>query len=82
MKTTIRQMGNSRGVIIPKPLLAQAGLVDEVDIVLIDDGIMLRRPAAAPRAGWAVSARLIAQADDDALVMGEFANSDDKDLKW
>jgi hypothetical protein len=29
MKVVIRKMGNSQGVIIPKPVLAQAGLVSE-----------------------------------------------------
>ncbi|MGH8531504.1 MAG: AbrB/MazE/SpoVT family DNA-binding domain-containing protein, partial [Gammaproteobacteria bacterium] len=32
MKTTIRRMGNSQGVIIPKPLLAQIGLEDEAEM--------------------------------------------------
>ena len=82
MKTAIRQMGNSRGVIIPKALLAQAGLVDEADIVLVDNVITLRKPAVERRVGWAASAHRIAQAGGDALVMGEFANADDKDLRW
>jgi antitoxin MazE len=82
MKTAIRQMGNSRGVIIPKALLAQAGLVDEADIVLVDNVITLRKPAVERRVGWAESAQRISQARDDALVMGEFANADDKDLRW
>ena len=30
MLTTIRKMGNSQGVLIPKPLLQQVGLADEV----------------------------------------------------
>ena len=82
MKTTIRQMGNSRGVIIPKALLAQAGLSDVADIALVDNAITLRKPAAALRTGWAESARLVAAAGDDALVMGGFANADDKNLVW
>ncbi len=82
MKTAIRQMGNSRGVIIPKALLAQAGLVDEADIVLVDNVITLRKPTVERRVGWSESARLIAEAGDDALVMGDFANGDDKDLRW
>ena len=32
MITTIRRLGNSRGIIIPKPMLKQAGLDEEAEI--------------------------------------------------
>ena len=34
------------------------------------------------RTGWADAARKIAEAGDDALVMGEFGNAVDSDLVW
>jgi antitoxin MazE len=82
MKTTIRKMGNSRGVIIPKPLLAQVGLQDEADMVVEKDCIVLRRPKAEVRDGWAAASQKIAIAGDDALVWPEFANEGDAELKW
>jgi len=60
MKTTIRKMGNSQGVIIPKPLLAQVGLHDEADMVVEKDCIVLRRPQAKVREGWAEASQRIA----------------------
>jgi antitoxin MazE len=42
----------------------------------------LRRPANPARTGWADAAREIADAGDDALVMGEFGNAADSDLVW
>jgi len=50
MKTTIRKMGNSQGVILPKPLLAQVGLKDEAERVE-DHAIVIRRPRGAIREG-------------------------------
>ena len=82
MKTTIRKMGNSQGVIIPKPLLAQVGLHDEADMVVEKDCIMLRRPQAKVREGWAEASQRIAAAGDDALAWPEFANEGDAELKW
>jgi antitoxin MazE len=82
MKTTIRPMGNSQGVIIPKPLLAQVGLESEAEMTIERGAIVLRRPVKAVREGWAADARRIAEADDDELVMGEFANADDATLAW
>jgi antitoxin MazE len=82
MKTTIRKMGNSQGVIIPKPLLAQVGLQDEADMVVEKDCIVLRRPQAKLREGWAEASQRIAAAGDDALAWPEFANQGDAELKW
>ena len=82
MSTLLRRIGNSFGVIIPKPLLEQAGLVDEVDLVLERGAIVLRAPAKSARRGWAAASKRIAAADDDALVMPEFANEEDTALTW
>lgn len=82
MRTAIRRLGNSQGIIIPKPLLAQAGLDDEADLVLEGNALVLRRPRKPARAGWAEASKAIAAAGDDALVMHAFANRDDADLAW
>jgi antitoxin component of MazEF toxin-antitoxin module len=34
MLTTIRKMGNSQGVLIPKPLLQQLGLTDQAEMLV------------------------------------------------
>lgn len=78
----IRAIGNSRGIVIPKPLLAQAGLEDAADLTVEGDAIVLRRPVNNPRAGWADDARAVAAHQDDALVMGEFGNDGDAELDW
>jgi antitoxin MazE len=82
MKTTIRRMGNSQGVLIPKPVLAQLGLENEVEMEVENDAIVLRRPRHKAREGWAEASKALAGSGDDALVMGEFANADDAELAW
>ena len=82
MKTTIRKMGNSQGVILPKPLLAQVGLKDEAELVVEDHAIVIRRPRGAIREGWAEASQAIAAAGDDGLVWPEFGNEDDTHLQW
>lgn len=47
MPVTIRPFGNSRGVIIPKPLLTQVGLQDEAEIFVQDGALVLRPPKVA-----------------------------------
>ena len=84
MQIAIRNIGNSKGVVLPKPLLAQAGLdEDTVANVAIENGaIVLRKPAKPVRSGWADAAKMIAAAGEDTLLMGEFGNADDSVLAW
>jgi len=84
MQIAIRKVGNSRGVVIPKAMLAQAGLdsVTAAAVAVEGDTIVLRKPAKAVREGWAQAAQAIAAGGGDALVMGEFGNAGDEDLQW
>jgi antitoxin component of MazEF toxin-antitoxin module len=41
MKAAIITIGNSKGIRIPKPLLEESGLVDDVDIKLLKDGLKI-----------------------------------------
>ena len=82
MKVAIRRMGNSQGVLIPKPLLVQVGLEREAEMVIEKGCIVLRRPQDKPREGWAEASRKIAEAEDDKLVWPEFANDEDAELRW
>lgn len=82
MRTIIRPMGNSQGVLIPKPLLAQAGLEREAEMSVEDSAIVIRKIAAPPRQGWKEAAQALAAQGEDALAWPEFGNADDRDLKW
>lgn len=82
MQVSIRKIGNSQGVLIPKPILAQVGLNDVADLKL-NNGVIEIRPAKRnPREGWAKDSQRIAEAGDDRLVWPEFSNQGDADLPW
>ena len=82
MEVSIRKMGNSQGILIPKPILVQLGLEDKVDLQVRDGVIEIRPVRKNPREGWADDARRIAEAGDDGLVWPEFANDGDGELTW
>ena len=51
MRTTLRKIGNSQGILIPAPLLAQCGITNEIELHL--DGTKIVIESARPaRAGW------------------------------
>jgi antitoxin MazE len=67
MKTRLVRIGNSRGVRLPKAIIAQAGLTDEVELGVRDGAIIIARATTA-RSGWADAARQMRQRDDDLLL--------------
>ena len=82
MKTKIVRIGNSRGVRIPKPMLEEAGLGDEVELRLTDSGLVLE-PLARPRVGWSEAARAHAGSKDDLDSDPFLANEfDENDWEW
>ena len=82
MHVSIRPIGNSRGIVIPKPMLAQLGLEDGADLTVENGTLVIRKPTLPARAGWADAAKAVAANAEDGLVLGEFANEGDKDLTW
>jgi len=51
MRTSLRKVGNSRGVIIPAALLVACEMGDEVDIRLAGKTLVIAS-IKSPRAGW------------------------------
>ena len=54
MRTHLRKVGNSRGVIIPAALLAACEMSGEVDIRLEGKNLVIA-PVNTPRTGWYAS---------------------------
>jgi len=81
MKAKLVQIGNSRGVRLPKPLIEQAGLDNEVDIS-IRRGEIVIRPVGKPRSGWAVAARRLHDQHADSLLDNVTPTVFDDDWKW
>jgi antitoxin MazE len=66
MKARLVQIGNSRGIRLPKPLIEEAGLSDEVELRVRQGGIMIL-PSRSLRSGWAEAARALRARGEDRL---------------
>ena len=82
MKSRLVRIGNSRGIRLPKPVIEQAGLSDEVELC-VRDGAVVISAAARPRADWAKAA-LRAQERDEDRLLDEPTDTrfDEKDWEW
>ena len=82
MKARLVKIGNSRGVRLPKALIEQAALSEEVDLGIRNCTIIISR-ADYPRAGWAEAvAALRATGADGLLAEGDATRFDKTDWKW
>ncbi len=82
MKTRLVRIGNSRGVRLPKTIIAQAGLTEEVELGVRDGAVVIAR-ATSPRSGWAAAARQMRQRDEDRLLDPLTpTHFDEKEWEW
>jgi len=82
MKARLIRIGNSRGVRLPKAIIAQAGLTEEVELGVRDGAIIIARATSA-RSGWADAARQMRQRDEDQLLAAPIPTRfDEKEWKW
>ena len=52
MRATVRQIGNSKGVIIPASFLTETGLQGEVEMSIVDRSIVITPAKKELRKGW------------------------------
>jgi len=84
IKSRIVKIGNSQGVRIPKLLLEQSNLGEEVELVL-EEGQIIVRPSRAVRHGWEEAFQTMAARGDDVLLDGDVqlaAQWDQEDWEW
>ncbi len=85
MKARIIQIGNSQGVRIPKVLLEQSGLNDEVELKVQNQEIVIRS-LKKTRQGWADAFKKMSKAGDDELLdeetLSSQSNWDENEWSW
>lgn len=84
MATTARiiRIGNSRGIRVPKALLEQAQLPDEVELQA-EPGRLIVRAVRRTRAGWAeAAAQMHTRGDDRPLALAVGNRFDAEEWEW
>lgn len=81
MKARLVPIGNSRGIRIPKSILQQCEMSDEVNLAVEGRQIVLTPTDQQPRNGWSEAAARMAAAGDDKLLIPDVFD-DDVSLVW
>ena len=80
MRVKLVTIGNSKGIRIPKALIEQCGLPDELELEVLKDGLKIKPLAAKPRSAWEDA--FSRQPPEEALVLPEIENDFDKEWQW
>ncbi len=81
VRSRIVRIGNSQGVRLPKPLIEQAGLSDEVELRVEHGQIVIAAPHTT-RAGWAAAAQRASATGDDLLESSGATRFDETEWEW
>jgi antitoxin MazE len=76
MKAQLIQIGNSRGIRIPKAILLQCEISGEVDLAVKGRQIIVSPVPEQPRQGWREAAARMAAAGDDELLIPDIFDDD------
>ena len=87
MLTSIRQIGNSRGLLIPAAFLASCQIEDQVDLQLQDGQIVIKPVKRKLRDGWfgptsSPPTTTLAQEQAEAQEWGSTTLADDSEWVW
>ncbi|MES9857591.1 MAG: hypothetical protein ABW166_13445 [Sedimenticola sp.] len=77
MRTTLRKIGNSRGVLIPASFLTACEIDSEIEMHL-DGNCIVIEPISTPRAGWFDGYR--PEEDEDAWK--ELVETEEETQEW
>ena len=83
MITRLIKIGNSKGIRIPKILLEESGLTDEVELE-VKKNLLIIRSTKNVRQGWEEAFKAMAENKDDQLIDGDatIAQSDWDSNEW
>jgi len=83
MRARVIKIGNSQGLRIPKPILEQTGILDDVEIEVEKNKIIIR-PVKNVREGWGEAFKIMGEKGDDAPIIGQNISHswDDEEWQW
>jgi antitoxin MazE len=82
MLISVVQIGNSKGIRLPKAIIDQCKISDKIDLEIKDNEIILHPIKNKVREGWAEKFKLMAENGDDKLAIEDSIDIDMKNWEW
>jgi len=80
MLASVVQIGNSRGIRLPKNILCELNIEDEVEMIVHNNALIIKSVEKKPRKGWGEAFAGMSKAREDVLLLPE--NIDSEDFEW
>ena len=81
VKTKVIRIGNSRGIRIPKVILDQCHINDEVELETKEDCLVIKSAHTA-REGWNSAFQKMYENQEDALIIDEAITNEFDEDEW
>jgi antitoxin MazE len=83
MRARIIKIGNSQGLRIPKSILEQTGIMDDVEVEVEKNQIIIR-PVKNVREGWDAAFKIMGENGDDKPILDENMSHswDEEEWRW
>jgi antitoxin MazE len=81
MRVRLDRIGNSRGIRLPKAIIDQVGLDDEVEL-RVEERRLVIEPATRPRAGWVEAIRSLGVEPANQLDPSTPTRFDETEWQW
>ena len=82
MKVSVVPIGNSKGIRLPKAILEQLQVSDQMELEVENQQIILRPINKKPRSGWEESLREMNKNQEDELLIPETGTEEVFDWEW
>ena len=82
MTASVVQIGNSRGIRLPKNILRELNIRDEVEMIVSNDSLIIKNIERKPREGWSEAFSQMSKTKEDKLLLNENIDSDDFEWVW
>jgi antitoxin MazE len=83
LKTKLVRIGNSRGIRVPRVIVGQAGLTEELELEVRRRQLVVR-PSGRPRRGWEDRFREMRERRDGAPILPDvpLSSFDENEWEW
>ena len=82
MTASIVQIGNSRGIRLPKDILRELNIRDEVEMTVRNGSLIIKNIEKKPREGWDEAFSQMSMIKEDTLLMNDTIGNDDFEWVW
>ena len=82
MRVSVVPIGNSRGIRLPKAILEQLHISDQLELEVENKQIILRPINKNPRSGWEEALQKMNTNQEDELLIPETGSEEGFDWEW